>query len=116
MSAPVKTPQLQRAFRIRRGLTLALQLMLCGVSIAVPLKPSLAAGCSFAPQGEGRVAAVLDARGFRLEDGREVRLAGIEPILSATQANDRAAALAAIIEGREVTLHGSDDAPDRYGR
>jgi hypothetical protein len=75
MSAPVKTPQLQRAFRIRRGLTLALQLMLCGVSIAVPLKPSLAAGCSFAPQREGRVAAVLDARGFRLEDGREVRLA-----------------------------------------
>ena len=36
-------------------------------------------GCSFESQGEGRVAAVIDARSFRLEDGREIRLAGIEP-------------------------------------
>src|ERR1700687_2399153 len=28
------------------------------------------------PQGDGRVAAVLDGRSFRLEDGREVLLAG----------------------------------------
>jgi hypothetical protein len=38
-----------------------------------------AAGCSFEPQGEGRVAAVIDARTIRLDDGREVRLAGIVP-------------------------------------
>jgi endonuclease YncB( thermonuclease family) len=73
-----------------------------------------AAACAFEPQGEGRVAAVIDIKTFRLEDGREVRLAGIEP------ANpDRArgaAALAAILAGRDVTLRGPDDTPDRYGR
>ena len=37
-----------------------------------------AADCALEPQGEGRVAAVLDSRSFRLEDGREIRLAGIE--------------------------------------
>jgi endonuclease YncB( thermonuclease family) len=73
-----------------------------------------AAGCSFEPQGEGRVAAVIDARTFRLTDGREVRLAGIEPVPRGNA--DRTAALSAIIAGREVTLSGNDDSPDRYGR
>jgi hypothetical protein len=76
--------------------------------------PATAAGCSFESQGEGRVAAIIDARTFRLQDGREVRLAGIEPVL-AENAN-RTSALSAIIAGRDVTLHGEDDAPDRYGR
>jgi endonuclease YncB( thermonuclease family) len=73
-----------------------------------------AAGCAFEPQGEGRVAAVLDARTFRLDDGREIRLAGIEP--AATEKTDRSSALAAIIAGQQVKLSGSEDAPDRYGR
>jgi endonuclease YncB( thermonuclease family) len=76
--------------------------------------PASAAGCAFEPQGEGRVAAVIDARSFRLDDGREVLLAGIEPV--AAEVADRTAALAAIIAGRDVTLHGQDDTPDRYGR
>jgi endonuclease YncB( thermonuclease family) len=76
--------------------------------------PADAAGCSFEPQGEGRVAAVLDARTLRLEDGREVRLAGIEPVV--TEEANRTSALAAIVTGREVTVRGQDDAPDRYGR
>jgi endonuclease YncB( thermonuclease family) len=76
--------------------------------------PAIAAGCAFEPQGEGRVAAVIDARTFRLEDGREVRLAGIEPV--AAKNADRTSALAAIVAGREVTLRGEDDTPDRYGR
>jgi endonuclease YncB( thermonuclease family) len=76
--------------------------------------PADAAGCSFEPQGEGRVAEILDARTFRLADGREVRLAGIEPV--ASEKANRASALSAIIAGREVTLSGEDDAPDRYGR
>jgi endonuclease YncB( thermonuclease family) len=78
-----------------------------------------AAGCAFEPQGEGRVAAIIDARSFRLEDGREVLLAGIEPIgteKSANQKPDDIAALSALIAGREVTLSGQDDTPDRYGR
>jgi hypothetical protein len=65
-------------------------------------------------QGEGRVAEILDARTFRLADGREVRLAGIEPV-TGEKAN-RTAALAAIIAGRDVKLSGEDDTPDRYGR
>ncbi len=81
---------------------------------AVAVHPANAAGCAFEPQGEGRVTAVIDARSFRLDDGREVLLAGIEPV--APEAADRTAALAAIVAGREVTLHGQDDTPDRYGR
>jgi endonuclease YncB( thermonuclease family) len=76
--------------------------------------PAIAARCNFEPQGEGRVAAVLDARTFRLEDGREVRLAGIEPAVS--EKTSVTSALSAIIAGHEVTLHGQDDMPDRYGR
>jgi len=83
-----------------------------GLVPVIAASPAIAAGCSFEPQGEGRVAAVIDARSFRLQDGREVRLAGIEPV-----AGKRAvAALSAIIAGREVTLRGEDDTPDRYGR
>jgi endonuclease YncB( thermonuclease family) len=80
----------------------------------VSADPADAAGCSFEPQGEGRVAAVLDARSFRLDDGREIRLAGIEP--TPTEKTDRGSALAAIIAGQQVKLSGQDDTPDRYGR
>ncbi|WP_275187684.1 thermonuclease family protein [Bradyrhizobium sp. CSA112] len=73
-----------------------------------------AADCALEPQGEGRVAAVVDARSFRLEDGREVRLAGIER--AGTDGARGRAALSAIAGGRDVTLHGEDDTPDRYGR
>jgi endonuclease YncB( thermonuclease family) len=76
--------------------------------------PADAAGCALESQGEGRVAEILDARTFRLADGREVRLAGIEPV-TGEKAN-RTAALAAIIAGRDVKLSGEDDTPDRYGR
>jgi endonuclease YncB( thermonuclease family) len=76
--------------------------------------PASATGCAFEPQGEGRVAAVIDARTFRLDDGREVRLAGIEPAIP--DGTKAAAALSAIVGGRDVTMHGQDDAPDRYGR
>jgi len=73
-----------------------------------------ASPCSFQPQGEGRVAGVIDARSFRLADGREIKLAGIEPV--SVDAARRSAALSAIIAGRDVTLRGEDDAPDRYDR
>ena len=76
--------------------------------------PALAAGCSFQPQGEGRVAATLDGRSFRLEDGREVVLVGIEP--AGFEKSRNISALSAIVAGREVSLSGQDDTPDRYGR
>jgi endonuclease YncB( thermonuclease family) len=78
--------------------------------------PALAAGCSFEPQGEGRVAAVIDARTFRLQDGREVRLAGIEPVAAEKENANPTSTLAAMVMGHDVTLRGEDDTPDRYGR
>jgi endonuclease YncB( thermonuclease family) len=96
------------------------------LSAIVPAAPAHAAGCSFAPQGDGRVAEIIDGRSFRLTDGREIRLAGIEPapsepaqsgpLSSDPDAANPAAALTAILAGRDVTLHGEDDTPDRYGR
>jgi len=82
--------------------------------LVVAAAPVHAAGCHFEPQGEGRVAAVTDARTFRLTDGREIRLTGIEPV-AGTKAS-RTAALSALVAGREVSLSGDDDSPDRYGR
>jgi endonuclease YncB( thermonuclease family) len=88
----------------------------CAASLAAPATAERADAveCTLERQGEGRVAAVLDGRSLRLEDGREIRLAGIERN-EADRAGGRTA-LAAIADGREVTLHGDDDAPDRYGR
>jgi hypothetical protein len=70
--------------------------------------PANSAGCAFEPQGEGRVVEIVDARTFRLADGREVVLAGIEPVV--TEKARRTSALSAILAGRD------DDTPDRYGR
>jgi endonuclease YncB( thermonuclease family) len=78
-------------------------------------RPALAAGCSFEAQGDGRVAEIVDARTLRLEDGRDISLAGIEPVMSGAK-TQRTAALAAIVAGHEVSLQGQDDTPDRYGR
>ena len=78
--------------------------------------PADASGCAFEAQGDGHVAAIIDARTFRLQDGREIRLAGIETVVPETSAANRAPALAAILTGRDVTLRADDDTPDRYGR
>ena len=86
--------------------------MIAFCSIVLASGCARAAGCDFEIQGEGRVADVIDARSFRLDDGREVRLIGIEP---ADKAKGRAA-LAALVTGREVILRATDDTPDRYGR
>jgi endonuclease YncB( thermonuclease family) len=64
--------------------------------------------------GEGRVAAVVDARTFRMQDGREVRLAGVEDTALAARPEQRTA-LETIMAGRDVVLHGSPK-EDRYGR
>jgi endonuclease YncB( thermonuclease family) len=73
-----------------------------------------AAPCVFEPQGDGHVAEIVDGRSFRLTDGREIRLAGLEPI--GADKTESAAALAALIKDKDVSLHGPDDTPDRYGR
>jgi endonuclease YncB( thermonuclease family) len=71
---------------------------------------AFAAPCQFESQGEARVAAIVDGRSVRLDDGREIRLAGIEPAATAKQA------LTSLILGRDVILRSTDDTPDRYGR
>jgi endonuclease YncB( thermonuclease family) len=84
-------------------------LVWCALAIC-PSDRAMAAPCLFEQIGEGRVVEINDARSFRLDDGREIRLAGIEAHGSDKQA------LSALLTGQEVTLHGTDDAPDRYGR
>jgi endonuclease YncB( thermonuclease family) len=85
----------------------------CGMMLAAAAATqAVAAGCNFEPQGDGRVSAIIDARSFRMEDGREVRLAGIETVGK----SDGISTLSALVAGRDVTLRGESDAPDRYGR
>jgi endonuclease YncB( thermonuclease family) len=83
--------------------------------------------------GRGGVSRVIDGRSFVLDDGREVRLAGIEtPLLSArdtgvkdTSAKDTGVpgdgaaardALATLLTGAPVILRRAEFAADRYGR
>ena len=77
--------------------------------------PAQAAGCLFEQQGGGRVAEIADAHTLHLDDGRDISLAGIEPVVSNAKADSKAA-LATIVAGHEVTLRSQDDTPDRYGR
>ena len=100
----------------RRGTLVTAALPLGFMLAAAAAGSAVAAGCTFESQGEGQVAAVIDSRTFRLQDGREVRLAGIEPAVADKEIGNRTSALAALVADREVTLRGEDDAPDRYGR
>ena len=81
------------------------------ISILVTATPAHAGACAFEVQDEGHVAQVIDARSFRLSDGREIRLAGIELIAARDSG-----ALATLVRDKDVSLRGADDTPDRYGR
>jgi endonuclease YncB( thermonuclease family) len=85
--------------------------------------------CRLEVAGTGRVRSVTDGRSFVLDDGREIRLAGIEvplpPAPGATGARAEAdlaagraarAALAAILSERMVELRQDGGSRDRYGR
>jgi endonuclease YncB( thermonuclease family) len=85
-------------------------LLIAGALLAAIPGAACAAPCQFEPQGEGRVASIVDGRSIRLDDAREVRLIGIEPAATAKRA------LTALLGGRVVSLRGNDDTPDRYGR
>jgi endonuclease YncB( thermonuclease family) len=95
---------------VRKPITCVAALAWCASLLTGASDRAIASPCLFEPIGEGRVAGVVDGRSFRLDDGREIRLAGIE-----TDGIDKAA-LAAMLSGQDVTLRGVDDAPDRYGR
>ena len=88
------------------------RLVAAALSIFVSATSAHATACAFEAQDDGHVAEVIDGRSFRLSDGREIRLAGIELIA----ADDKGSALAALINDKDVSLRGADDTPDRYGR
>lgn len=75
---------------------------------------AMRAACESPLQGEGQVSAVLDARTLRLDDGREVRLSGIE--IPKTVETSGADWLRQHVLHQKMALHGLDDMPDRYGR
>ncbi len=102
--------EISRKLRCARLLAAALG---AGALLSNTAGPAIAAPCAFEPQGQGRVAEIIDARSFRLRDGREVRLAGIEPISESAATGQ---ALARLLTDRDVILRGEDDTPDRYGR
>lgn len=98
---------------IYRRIRLAAAGFIC-VILLIAFSDDLHAACNSAAQGEGRVVGVINVTTFRLDDGREVRLAGVEP--SAENKTKATELLASLIDGRDVTLYGEDDQPDRYGR
>ena len=75
------------------------------LALAASIGSAHAAPCAFEQQGEGRVVEATSGKSFRLADGREIRLAGIEPA-GATKA-ELMAALSAIIQDKDVTLRGT---------
>src|SRR5216684_989962 len=87
--------------------------------------PASASACQFEPAGAGKVSAIIDGRSFVLDDGREVRLAGIEvPFPPAPgETGPRAAAgsaarsaLDSILAGQSIEMRQRAPAFDRYGR
>lgn len=68
------------------------------------------AACKFQPAGDVKVASVRDGRTLMLDDGRELRLAGIE---TATGGHD---ALRRLADGQTLRLESPGPATDRYGR
>jgi endonuclease YncB( thermonuclease family) len=81
--------------------------------------------CRFEAAGTGTVRAITDGRSFILEDGREIRLAGIEVPLppAAGESGPRAeaavaarAALESMLASQSVELRQNGAGADRYGR
>jgi Staphylococcal nuclease homologue len=97
----------QPSMTTRVGFACGFALVLIGASASAQ-----AEGCAFPDLGEGHVAAIIDGRSFRLTDGRDIRLAGIEPAAS----DKDTTALSHLVADQDVILQGADDAPDRYGR
>jgi endonuclease YncB( thermonuclease family) len=125
----VKLPQYRRsrAFRFK---SMKMRICLACTSAALVIAAIGVAradgACRFEVLGTGKVAKVVDGRNFVMEDGREVRIAGIEappapaagePRTPLTNAGIAAkAALAAILLDQAIELRGREHVTDRYGR
>jgi endonuclease YncB( thermonuclease family) len=91
----------------RRVLVSVIAASLC---MGAPGGNAAAAPCVLTPIGSATVAAVRDSGTLMLDDGRELRLAGIEI------APSRYEALRALTEGRTLRLERLGPETDRYGR
>ena len=96
-----------------------------GASPATPRRPAASPACRTDSMGTATVSAVHDGRSFVLDDGREVRLDGIEvpPVAAPGVSVERAAAglaakaaLEELVLHRTVELRTAETVPDRYGR
>jgi endonuclease YncB( thermonuclease family) len=104
--------------------TVALAAACCCPAVAQQQTVSPAPACGTGEVARGTVKSVIDGRTFALDDGREVRLAGIEvpPPPHDDDASPGGAAakdaLAALAAGDEVVLRRAEPEPpaDRYGR
>jgi endonuclease YncB( thermonuclease family) len=76
--------------------------------------------CRFELLGTGKVLQIVDGRSIVLDDGREVRISGIEipptPAAGTLPAAPAKAALEAILRDQLVELRGPQEVTDRYGR
>jgi endonuclease YncB( thermonuclease family) len=99
-------------------------ILACGRFHALAQAPQTLPACGDDELARGTVNRVIDGRDFVLDDGREVRLAGIEvpalpvrqdsnPLPGGAAARD---ALAALAEGDQIVLRRAETASDRYGR
>jgi endonuclease YncB( thermonuclease family) len=102
---------------------LAVILMSPDLAWAEPRPTSAAAPCPLPTVATARAVAAIDGRTFVLDDGREVRLAGIElttgtdqPDAGAVHAARAREHLAALVAGHTVALRGAAPERDRYGR
>ncbi len=83
---------------------------LASLCIGVLTGTAAAASCALAPIGSATVVAVRDGGTLMLDNGRELRLAGIE------MAPGRREALRTLAEGRTLRLQRLGAGTDRYGR
>jgi endonuclease YncB( thermonuclease family) len=86
---------------------------------ALPMGARAAEPCAAGKaKGTGIVAEIIDGATIRLQDGRQVRLSGIEPPVYRHGSGDRAATelLRTWLLGKSVEFRHSSARPDRYGR
>jgi endonuclease YncB( thermonuclease family) len=100
-------------------------IVLPSAGVLAQVRPPVGPSCRLEVAGTGKVSSIADGRSFFLDDGREIRLPGIEvpppprpgEVGARAQAGEAArAALEAMLAGQSVELRQGRQAADRYGR
>ena len=115
---PHSRPSLEAMVGWRGGVLAAMFASACGCCCADAQEhQSGAVPCGGETVARGTVSRIIDGRTFVLDDGREVRLAGIEvPSLLAPGGAGAKDALDALTGGDDVVLRRAEIPKDRYGR